>query len=142
MRSASLVRAQTNPNPTASTAAGQIRWSGNQTPTLRSRSSEPTVMRPTATACSMPWVAPWPVPPTLAEAVLRQRDPEDEVEQDAGAAGEGQHDERQPHDDRIDAEAVADPGGHATDDAVVASPDQAVECTGAPATGARESWSP
>ena len=48
-----------------------------------------------------------------------QEEPARGVEHDAGAAREREHDEREPHEVRLDVEVVADPAGDTGDELVV-----------------------
>src|SRR5215217_253190 len=62
--------------------------------------------------------------PGLVGVRLDRERPGQQVEEDPGAAGDGQHGEGDPDQHRVDAEALAEPAGHAQQHAVVAAADE------------------
>ena len=120
-RSRSSLRAQMTAEPAAARAIGQTIRSPNQRPTSRSSNMIPSTTSPRAKACRTDgrrtgWA--------LAVVVRLDRDrPGQQVEDDPGAAGDGQHGEGDPDQGRVDAEPLAEPAGHAQQHPVVAAAD-------------------
>ena len=107
--------------PIAASTSGQTTASGTRSPIDCDSNSTPSTTAPSAAICTQSDRPPTPgaLDRRRGAVVFGEPQPAGEVEHDAGATREREHDEREAHQVRFDLEVVADPAGHAGDELAV-----------------------